>query len=162
MDKYCYLYFLDSGWNGKDGELGQESKDSLHYWLKQDTLNYFKIVFFHHPPYSTGPHGSNAGTQIGFDTLGIDAVICGHDHLYERIERKDGPGKKPLYLIDGTGGARLYTDSKPLGFSKPEVEVKLRIDTAYGAIKAVCYTGKIDFLFYNTHSQLLDKASITH
>jgi tartrate-resistant acid phosphatase type 5 len=164
MDKInCYLYFLDSGWDGSEnaGHFEQYTKDSLLTWLKQDTLNYFKIVFFHHPPYSDAWHGSNAGTQLGFDTLGVDAVICGHDHLYERIVAKKGsPPLKTLYLVDGSGGARLYTEHS--NRIPPNLEVVGRVDSTWGAVKAVCSRNKVGFYFVNTHGVTLDSSFVEH
>ena len=164
MDKnHCYLYFLDSGWDGSEnaGHFEQHTKDSLLAWLKEDTLDYFKIVFFHHPPYSDGWHGSNTGTQLGFDTLGIDAVICGHDHLYERIvAKKDSLPLKTLYLVNGSGGARLYTEHTDR--IPQNLEVVSRVDSTWGALKAVCSSKRIDFYFYNTHGVALDSSFVEH
>ena len=164
MDKnHCYLYFLDSGWDGSEnaGHFEQHTKDSLLAWLKQDTLNYFKIVFFHHPPYCDGWHGSNTGTQLGFDTLGVDAVICGHDHMYERIvAKKDSTPLKTLYLVDGSGGARLYTQHT--NRIPANLEVVNRVDTTWGALKAVCSNNRINFYFCNTRGVALDSSFIEH
>ncbi|MCH8807742.1 MAG: metallophosphoesterase [Planctomycetes bacterium] len=61
----------------------------------------FTFVIFHHVPYSVGPHGWPPGEGDGADTqsgvpvrsltplflrYGVDAIIAGHDELWERSE----------------------------------------------------------------------------
>jgi hypothetical protein len=61
----------------------------------------FTFVFFHHVPYSVGPHGWPPGDGDGFDPqsgvpvrvltplflrYGVDAVLAGHDEMWERSE----------------------------------------------------------------------------
>ncbi len=66
------------------------------------------IVLFHHAPYSGGKHGSNRGIIKSwvplFEEYGVDVVIAGHDHDYERI----GPISGVHYVVSGGGGAPLY------------------------------------------------------
>lgn len=65
------------------------------------------FVFFHHPPYSSGKHGSDEQLRGLFGNLfkkgRVDAVINGHDHHYERAEPADGL----VYVVTGGGGAEL-------------------------------------------------------
>jgi 3',5'-cyclic AMP phosphodiesterase CpdA len=68
----------------------------------------WKIVFFHEPPFSFGRHGSNLHVQTDlvpvFERYGVDLVLSGHDHLYERLAPKNGV----TYVVTGGGGAPLY------------------------------------------------------
>lgn len=64
-----------------------------------------KFVVFHHPVFSSdASHGGTEGLQKlwhpVFVELGVDLVLNGHAHNYERIER-DGV----VYLVVGGGGA---------------------------------------------------------
>jgi hypothetical protein len=77
-------------------------------WL-EDTLKAavepWKIVYFHHPLYSNGDrHGSNIELRVQlepmFVTYGVDVVMSGHDHIYERIK----PQKGITYFIIGASG----------------------------------------------------------
>ena len=65
------------------------------------------LVIFHHPPYSYGIHGDHLFVKMYLVPLmekyGVDLVINGHDHGYQRLE-KDGL----TYLITAGGGAPLY------------------------------------------------------
>lgn len=67
----------------------------------------WRIVVLHQGPYSSGPHGGN--DVIGPATVdqwrlhGVDVVLSGHDHIYER-----GYARTLGYVISGGGGAPPY------------------------------------------------------
>ncbi len=68
----------------------------------------WRFVVIHQGPYSSGPHGgSHAMVRNGLVTLfrrhKIDAILSGHDHLYER-----GLANDLRYVVTGGGGAPLY------------------------------------------------------
>ena len=91
----------------------QESLSIQQKWLTdsaaQSTAK-FKIVILHHPPYSSSSHhGSTQEMQWDYSKLGINLVISGHDHTYERLS-KNGV----TYVVDGTGGKTLYECGKQL------------------------------------------------
>ena len=60
------------------------------------------------PPYSSGGHGSDTPTREAFSGIferyGVDLVLTGHDHHYERMK----PQGKVRYLVTGGGGAATY------------------------------------------------------
>jgi fibronectin type 3 domain-containing protein len=74
-------------------------------WLRNDlatTRQKWIIAFWHHPPYSKGGHDSDIETPLVemresalpiLDEYGVDLVLGGHSHSYERS-----------YLIDGHYG----------------------------------------------------------
>jgi calcineurin-like phosphoesterase family protein len=93
------------------------------------------IAFFHHPPYSSGPHGGGSADPVPgtgrkapdrteaqsiairsmymplFRKHHVRLLVTGHDHLYDHwVERYDGNGA--TYRIDtlvtGGGGAPIY------------------------------------------------------
>jgi hypothetical protein len=75
----------------------------------------WKIVFFHHPPYSDSSHGDDPDVQAVFvpifEARGVDLVLSGHDHCYERFPPMLGGAPAPggvRYMVAGTGGANLY------------------------------------------------------
>jgi len=67
----------------------------------------WRIAMFHHPAFSSGPHGGNETIQQQWCPLledgGVAVVFCGHDHLYERSVHSG-----VHYITLGTGGAPLY------------------------------------------------------
>lgn len=88
-----------------------------------DTSRYVNIVaFFHHPVYSSGPHGASIiehPTQMVrdhwmplFRRHGVKLIATGHEHLFEHwIERyrgADGRIRRMDQLVSGGGGAPLY------------------------------------------------------
>lgn len=74
--------------------------------LKQSTAKW-KVVFGHHPMYSSGVYGSDRGLinllAPLFKRYGVQLYINGHEHSYERTRPIDGT----TYLITGHGGAHL-------------------------------------------------------
>jgi len=92
-----------------------------HNWLVNDlqaSTRPWKFVFFHHPAYSSGPHGSTSEVQTYlvpiFEAYGVDVVFYGHDHHYERTcPILNGACTTPqdggvVYYVTGGGGAPLY------------------------------------------------------
>jgi hypothetical protein len=89
-------------------------------WLEADlaaTTQPWKIAFMHHPTWSSGEHGSSnlarSFTPI-FEKYGVDLVLTGHDHNYERSRPMKGtaavaPGTPGAitYVVAGNGGATL-------------------------------------------------------
>jgi len=80
-------------------------------WLQRDlaaNTQPWVIVFFHHPPYSKGSHNSDTEIELVemrqnvvpiLENFGVDLVLSGHSHSYERS-----------FLIDGH-----YGDSTTFG-----------------------------------------------
>ena len=80
------------------------------------------VAFFHHPAYSSGPHGGarverptaavRARWMPLFRERGVDLVFTGHEHLFEHwIERYlDGEGqwRRIDQIVTGGGGAPPY------------------------------------------------------
>ncbi len=95
-------------------------------WLENDLQNTDRrwiVVAFHRPPYSSGPHGSNTDVQDQlvplFEQYGVDVVLNGHDHDYERTcpikndacTTIDDGGV--VYFVTGGAGAPLYSQNDP-------------------------------------------------
>ncbi|QJW88465.1 T9SS type A sorting domain-containing protein [Spirosoma taeanense] len=71
-------------------------------WLKRDLAANklpWTVVFFHHPPYSKGSHDSDTEEQMRLlrqnltpilERYGVDLVLSGHSHVYERFYRMKG------------------------------------------------------------------------
>ncbi|MEO8368136.1 MAG: metallophosphoesterase [Candidatus Solibacter sp.] len=79
-------------------------------WLDKelaDSGSEWKIVFFHHPLYSSGArHGSDMSMRSAVEPLlvkyGVALALAGHDHFYERIKPQQGVH----YFVVG-GSAKL-------------------------------------------------------
>ena len=62
------------------------------------------VVMAHHPRFSSGVHGSSAFMRDSFDLMnryGVDILLSGHDHNYERFDTQ------PVQFVVGTGGKDL-------------------------------------------------------
>lgn len=111
---------LGHGEPGGGGSPGFVPDSRQYEWLEGQLAeaqqhSAFTFVFFHHVPYSVGPHGWPAGdpsTSDGVDSqsgvpvrsltplfmrYGVDALIAGHDEIWERSEIE---GRQ--LLADGT------------------------------------------------------------
>jgi hypothetical protein len=75
-------------------------------WLDKQLMasgSEWKIMFFHHPLYSSGETHGSAELQRGllepvFTKYGVNVVLTGHEHFYERIK----PQKGIAYFIVGS------------------------------------------------------------
>ncbi len=84
--------------------MNKEQIEWMHREMGTDKSRW-KIVFMHHPPYSSGgKHGSSMSirkvTEPLFVQHGVNAVFTGHEHFYERIRPQQGI----YYFITGAGG----------------------------------------------------------
>ncbi len=90
-------------------------------WVEKElkgSTKRWKIVFFHHPLYSSGStHGSDLELRKVLEPLfvkyGVDVVISGHEHFYERIK----PQKDIVYFTSGAAGKLREGDVKKTDFS---------------------------------------------
>jgi hypothetical protein len=95
------------------------------------------LAYWHHPLFTSGPSaGSNAVMLPVWRVLheyGVDVVVNGHDHLYERFEPMDPTGRRDPttgireYVV-GTGGAPLYD----FGPALPTSAARLKL---YGVLR---------------------------
>jgi tartrate-resistant acid phosphatase type 5 len=95
-----HFFMLDSDCNEPDGYTATSTQAGWLQTKLSESTSRWKLVLLHHPPYSSGAHGSQARSQWPFKAWGADAVIAGHDHNYERIVRHGGFP----YFINGLGG----------------------------------------------------------
>ena len=74
------------------------------------------MAIMHHPFDTSGPNGPNPQQRDLWDMmygLGLDVVVAGHDHIYERHAPQDAsqrsdPARGIRLFIAGTGGATPY------------------------------------------------------
>lgn len=92
------FYALNSNYMDKKQVAWLESE------LAKDTAEW-KVCFFHHAPYSSAKaHGSDKQLREVVEPIflkhGVNLVLAGHDHVYERIK----PQKGIYYFVTGAGG----------------------------------------------------------
>ena len=83
-------------------ETNRSPNGAMLTWLQQDlaaNTQPWVIVFFHHPPYSKGSHDSDNEIELIemrqhalpiLENFGVDLVLAGHSHSYERSFLLDG------------------------------------------------------------------------
>ena len=158
------FFCIDSDTREPDGT---SSSSTQGQWLQTQlaaSTAAWKIVYDHHPPFSSSSsHGSTPYMQWPFEDWGADAVLSGHDHLYERIIRdENADGKDIAYIINGAGGKSLYSFGTPVAGS----EVRIGNDGTlnnYGTLIVDASSESITFEFWTIQNggTLRDSYSIT-
>jgi hypothetical protein len=88
-------------------DLDRRPTGLMSRWLKMDmdrTRQDWIIAYFHHPPYTKGTHDSDREKPLIemrthimpiLETGGVDLVLAGHSHIYERSMLIDGAYATP-------------------------------------------------------------------
>jgi len=106
----------------------------------------WKVVYFHHAPYSSGPHGNTVALQWPFQAWGASVVLTGHEHIYERLLVDGFP-----YIINGLGGRSIY----PKG-SKQLPESQQLFNGDYGAMLLTATPDSLTMQFLTRKQVLVD------
>lgn len=141
-----HLYSLDSDSSEPDG-IGRDGRQAQ--WLRKAlaaSAAPWKIVYFHHPPYSSGRHGSSRVMRWPFKEWGADAVLAGHDHHYERLDVEG-----VVYFVNGLGGK---SSSNPVGEPLPGSRCLFNEDD--GAMLVEADSERIDFRFVTADGVVVD------
>lgn len=156
--KGYYSYDLGS-WhiivlNSNCAEIGGCDRDSpQERWLHADLAAHMRtctLAYWHHPRFSSGPHGSEAGLEALWQALyehGADVVLGGHDHVYERFGPQKPNGEPDLarglrQFVVGTGGASHHKFAGP-ALANSEV---LNDDT-FGVLKLILRPASYEWQF---------------
>ncbi|MEE2811781.1 MAG: metallophosphoesterase family protein [Candidatus Thermoplasmatota archaeon] len=139
-------------------------------WLEQDLSSVnrdvtpFVIVYGHKPMYSSNSyHGSEVELRGALEAMyveqGVDLVIAGHDHFYERTwpvsgeivldmgqENRFARGHAPIHLVIGIAGRSAYEE---LDEPQPEWSA-YRENNSYGWTRLV-YDGDAGELRFTHH-----------
>src|SRR5207237_5008840 len=98
--------WLMLGDNAYSEESDRSPSGAMLTWLKADlaaNTQQWLVAFWHAPPYSKGSHDSDSESELRemrqyanpiLESYGVDLVLAGHSHSYERS-----------YLLDGHYGS---------------------------------------------------------
>lgn len=121
-------------------------------WLESDLArhrNQCTLAIMHHPRWSSGDHGSDpmlSDLWTMLDDAGVEAVLAGHDHDYERFGAMDAsgvadPATGMRQFVVGTGGRAL----DPFASVEPNSEARSNVD--YGVLQLSLYADHYDWAF---------------
>ena len=133
-------------------------------WLAEDlraSQARCSAVFWHHPRFSSGQHGSSASVASLWETAvngGADIVLAGHDHNYERFAPLTASGDRAVdgvvEFVVGTGGKSLR------GAGKRALESEIFLSSTDGVLELTLWAEKADFRFVSTADETLDAGSL--
>jgi hypothetical protein len=130
---------------------GNTADSAQAKWLEQAMRaadGPWKIVVMHHPPYSSGDHGSSEDLRWPYAEWGATAVVAGHDHHYERLEIGG-----TLYFVNGLGGKQRYDVGDPIAGSA------VRYNEDHGAMRVYADPQGIVFEFIDRTGKTIDTVS---
>ncbi|MEO8194282.1 MAG: metallophosphoesterase [Gemmatimonadales bacterium] len=132
-------------------------------WLREDLKNHGKpctLAYFHRPLFSSGVHGPTPEVMVLWTFLdegGVDLILNGHDHHYERFLPQTPLGvadsvKGIEQIIVGTGGGDLRRVNTPLA-NNSAFEVHGR----FGVLKLTLGDGEYRRAFIDTNGTVWDR-----
>jgi hypothetical protein len=101
------IHFLSLDSYGKEDNATRmyDTTGAQVQWIKKDldafrnTKRGWVIAYWHHPPYTMGSHNSDKEGELVkirenfiriLERYGVDLILCGHSHLYERSRLMNG------------------------------------------------------------------------
>jgi peptidoglycan/xylan/chitin deacetylase (PgdA/CDA1 family) len=144
-----HFFAIDSDSREPDGII---SSSAQAIWLQNAlaaSTSAWNLVYMHHPPHSSGDHGSTSELQWPYAAWGADVVLAGHDHDYERLLHNGIP-----YFVNGLGGGA--TD--PFGTIVSESQIRYNED--YGAMLVDANEAQITFQFINRAGAVIDSYAL--
>ncbi len=134
------------------------SLDEQVEWLRNDLIAHsdypWKIVVQHRPAYSSSVRNYNGDYEDIvsmlvpiYEDYGVDMVIAGHDHWYERLEKND-----VSYVVAGSSGAPLY--SLISAYAIPE---SIIAESVYHAIYLETYENQLAFQAFRGDHSIIDR-----
>ncbi len=107
----------------------------------------WKIVYFHHPPYSSRTSWTNL--QWPFKAWGADAVLSGHAHVYERVMKEGIP-----FITNGLGGDSTGSFNTAIAGSV------VRFGDDYGALRMTASASVLTFEFITRRGVVIDSFTV--
>lgn len=142
VNAFWRVVVINSSEAGRDAaakNLGPDSEQYRWFAAELDTHKDKNVIaMWHHPTYSTGAHGDNDETEDLWKlahSKGVDVILWGHDHHYERFHPMDGKGKRDdlngvRSFVVGTGGKNHYRF-----FKFPKRTTAVRDAKTFGVLK---------------------------
>lgn len=131
---------------------GCGANDPQARWLRAELKRHdarCAIALWHHPRWSSGLHGSALKVDPLWRAIvagGVDVLLTGHDHHYERFAPLSADGRTDVragvrQFVVGTGGRSLY----PIGF--PNRGSEARNASTFGVLELTLYADSYSWRF---------------
>lgn len=150
-----HFFILNDGINtAEDPTTETAGNDALSVqasWFRTrvaQSVSPWKVAVVHHPPYAS-PY-AHPPTEVLRWVNGVDLVLSGHEHHYERLSVDD-----QTYLIAGAGGATLV----PFGGTIADGS-QVRYDEEFGALKLTGTCAKLIVEFINVSGVAIDTVTL--
>jgi|CXWL01.1.fsa_nt_gi hypothetical protein len=136
-------------------------------WLKKElsgTQKLCTLAYWHHPRFSSGWHGGTLAMLPIWEMLqagGVDVILSGHDHEYERFLPQNAMGSLdsvrgiPQYIV-GTGGGDLRGFKSP-----PAPNSAARVQGYFGVLKLTLGKGEYRSAFLDVNGRVWDPSGGT-
>ncbi len=167
-----YYSYTAGGWHfialNSTSQFNQTAPGTGQYqWLLNDLSSNNSactIAYFHHPVVSVGPQGDTPSMDAIWSQLvqaGVDIVLTGHDHGYQRwvpLDANLNPDPHgTTQFVNGAGGHAVqnFVRSDPrfvVGFGDPV--------NSYGAMYFKLNPKGAEYRYYNTAGELLDQGVV--
>ena len=139
---------------------GCEADSAQGRWLASDLATSggrCSVAIWHIPRFSSGEHGNDRSVAPFWSLLydaGVDVIVNGHDHDYERFAPQDPDGAEDRdrgmrEFVVGTGGTPLRA------FNDPVANSELRAVT-HGVFKLTLRDGSYDWEFIPVRGEFRD------
>lgn len=163
----CHFIFYDAGY---DSSQVNQQPDGIAIGSKQaqwaqsvlaNSKSPWKIFILHQPPYTSCVSSIMVSPLAGDGTLsypalrlpfkewGVDLVLSGHAHLYERLEVNG-----LHYIVNGSGHVPASFVDVPLSYSQ------VRYNARLGAQLCSATCTNFNLSFYNVDGDLIDTLSL--
>lgn len=159
-----HIVVLNDGGCGEIGGCGAGSPQGR--WLRTDLAAHrtrCTLAAWHEPRFSSGAHGSNPAFEAMWSDLyagGVEMVLAGHDHDYERFQPLDAHGAPDSKhgvreFVVGTGGVGLR------GFTKIAADSVIRQSDTFGVLALTLRPTSYDWKFAPVGNRFHDSGHAT-
>jgi hypothetical protein len=160
-----YAHELGSAWHAialnSNIPMGENSPQGQ--WLRSDLAANRKrctVAYWHHPLFTSAQNGPTPAVRDVWRQLyaaGVDVILTGHEHVYERFAPQDpdgrlDPARGIRQFIVGTGGAFLYNFVTVAANS----EARIR---AFGLLKLTLDSDSYQWQFIQTNGAVADSGT---
>ncbi len=135
-------------------------------WLREDLVRNGGrnvLAYWHRPLFTCstehGPDRDMRPLWAALAEAGAELVLTGHNHSYERFEKK-GPSGEPAAtgvraFVTGAGGADLYRLEEPCRGREAGQ------DESFGVLRLTLGPGRYEWAFHATDGRVLDSGADT-